>query len=144
MIFLPENTPSLKNSKPNGRFHSPSVVKYLRKLGIQGYSPSKKTVKEYKPGLKTYKPNLFREAVGDYFENREHPIVLGFHFVRDSRRLFDIVNAQHIILDLLTAHQFIEDDNCNCLVPMSMKMNNNWYSVDKNNPGCYLKVLENI
>jgi len=142
MIFIPENTPSLKNSKPNGKFHSPSVVKYLRKLGIQGYSPSKKIVKEYKPGLKTYRPNLFREAVGGYFENREYPIVLGIHPVRDSRRMADWHNIVHIIMDLLVAHQFIPDDSMKYVFPAPMKLNGYYYTVDKNNPGCYLKILE--
>ena len=41
LIFIPGNTPSLKNSKvktARGIFSSTTVKKYLRNLGIQNYS----------------------------------------------------------------------------------------------------------
>ena len=49
-FFIQGNCPSLKNSKikgENGIFHSKTVGKYLKSLGIQHYSSSKKTVKGY-------------------------------------------------------------------------------------------------
>jgi hypothetical protein len=56
MIFIKGNVPSLKNSKIKGIYHPKTVTKYLRSLNIQGYSASKKTVKEYKD---PNRPNLF-------------------------------------------------------------------------------------
>jgi len=141
MIFIPYNTPSLKNSKVSGKFRPKTVAKYLMQLGIRDYSASKKFVQEYKKGLKSYRPNLFKEAVGNYFENRDYPILVGTHFVRRTRHKFDIINSQQIIFDLLTAHGFIEDDNADYVIPFSFKMNDKWYSFDKNNPGVYIKIF---
>ena len=138
MIFIPGQVPSLKNSKVKGIYHPVTVTKYLRSLGIQGYSASKKTVKEYKD---PNRPNLFRKYVGNYFEGAEYPIVLGFHFVRKTKARFDYINSMHIICDLLTAHDYIEDDNCVFLVPQVMKMKGQYYSIDKERPGVYLKIL---
>ena len=59
LIFIPFNTPSLKNSKiktSRGIFPSKTVKKYLSDLGIQKYSSSRKEVTGYKT-----KPNLIEE-----------------------------------------------------------------------------------
>lgn len=141
MIFIPGQVPSLKNSKVKGIYHPKTVVKYLRSLNIQGYSASKKEVKEYKS---PNRPNLFRQYVGNFFEGAEYPIVLGFHFVRKTRAKFDYINSMHIIHDLLTAHDFIKDDNCDCLVPFVLKINGNYYSVSKHAPGVWLRIMEDI
>ncbi len=142
MIFIPYNCPSLKNTRVAGKYRPKTVTKYLMQLGIRDYSPAKKTVQEYKQGLKTYRPNLFREAVGDYFKDAEHPIFLGMHFVRNSRRKADFHNLSHIILDLLVAHQFIEDDNMNCVFPIPLPINGNVYTIDNHNPGVYLAIIK--
>ena len=120
-------------------YHPKTVTKYLRALNIQNYSASKKTVKGYRD---VNKPNLFKQAVGDYFKDRKYPILLGLHFVRNSRRSFDMSNACHIIHDLLTAHGYIEDDNAKCLIPFPLMLNGHWYSIDKKNPGTWLKIFE--
>lgn len=143
MIFIPYNTPSLKNSKiktSKGVFPSKTVSKYIRKLGIQKYSSSKKEVVEY---VDPNKPNLFREAFQKYnWTKPDHPIVLGFHFVRGSRHKFDFGNACQIIQDLMVAHDFLEDDNMDYLVPMPFRMKGKWYSYNKENPGVYITVVK--
>ena len=90
LIWVPYNTPALKNSKvktSRGIFSSPTVKKYLRKLGIQSYSSGKKTVLGY-----VTRPNEF-EKLRQHFEksllNKGFPVLICFHFVRDSKRLFD-------------------------------------------------------
>ena len=44
-------------------------------------------------------------------EDKDYPIIIGYHHVRKSKRLFDFSNSVEIIQDLLTAHNFIEDDD---------------------------------
>ncbi len=140
-VFIPGNVPSLKNSKVKTRkgiFPSKTVMKYLRELGIQGYSASKKTVKEYKT-----KPNLFRayaEKIKKLLEGKTAPYVICFHFVRKTRADFDFNNANQIILDLLTAHKVIEDDNMRFVIPAAMKIEDDWYTVDKEKPGVYITI----
>ena len=137
-VFIPFNTPSLKNSKPNGKFHSASVRKYLQKLGVKSFSSSRKEAVGYKT-----RPNLFACRVVDlakHIEAKQKPVRMGFHFIRDSKRKFDYINAMQIILDLLTAHGVIEDDDCDTVIPYVAERFGKPYFVDKENAGCILEV----
>ena len=141
LIFIPYNTPSLKNSKvktSRGIFASPTVKKYLGLLGIQSYSVRKKEVLGYKK-----RPNeieLLREKFSLALEGKIPPFDIGLHFVRDSKRSFDFNNASQIVADLLVAHDIIEDDNMNYFLPYPLKIGGNAYTVDKDNPGVYIKI----
>ncbi len=141
LIFIPGNCPSLKNSKiktSRGIFPSKTVKNYLTDLGIQRYSASRKEVVGYKT-----KPNKFeelREIFNKALEGKEPPVEIGFHFVRKTKHKFDFNNANQIIADLLTAHGIIEDDNMDCFIPYAFKMNDKFYTIDKENPGVYLKI----
>lgn len=135
-IFISGNVPSSKNSKvatSNGVFHSKTVQKYLQYIGVKHYSGTKKTVTEYKK-----RRNLFKESVGAYFQSSRYPLFLGVHPVRQTKRKADFHNICQIILDLLVAHQFIEDDNMDYVVPTPLLINNQIYTVDKHNPGVFL------
>ena len=140
MIFIKGNVPSSKNSKvktATGIFNSKTVSKYLQSIGVKSYS-SKNGVTDYKT-----RPNLFRQAVQGMRIKTDYPIILGMHFVRDSRRRFDFNNASQIICDLLVAHRFIDDDDCQHLyaVPLWFEIGG-FYSVDKKAPGVWLEVLD--
>lgn len=153
LIWVPYNTPALKNSKvktSKGIFSSPTVKKYLRKLGIQSYSSGKKIVKGY-----VTRPNEF-EKLREQFEkallNKGFPILICFHFVRDSKRLFDFGNVTEIIFDLLTAHDIIPDDNISFIFPSIMTVDGilpneenirklEWYSINKDEPGVWIKIV---
>ncbi len=41
----------------------------------------------------------------------------------------------------MVAFDIIEDDNMDCILPFPMKIDNKWYTVDKDNPGCYISIL---
>lgn len=140
-IFVPYDVPSFKNSKiatRKGLFMSKTCRKYLQKLGIKRFSSSKRTFENYKT-----RPNLFEIAVEPLkvgLKGKPLPHIIGTHFVRGSRRKFDINNMQQIVFDLLTAHQVIPDDNADCLIPISFQIDNRWYSYDKKNPGVWIKI----
>ena len=142
LIFIPGNVPSSKNSRINtkhGSFASKTVKTYLNSLGIQSYSSSKKLVKGY-----VNKPNLIENLREDFLKQtsgKQLPLEIGFHFVRDSRRKFDFHNIVQVVLDLLTASDFIIDDNIDCVVPFALKIDNKFYSVDKLNPGVWIKII---
>jgi hypothetical protein len=155
MIFIPGSVPSLKNSKvktKRGIFSSPTVNKYIRKLGIQSFSSSKKLVKGY---IDKDKPNEI-ETLRKEFEKmkigKDNPLFIGYHHVRDSKRLFDFSNSIEILQDLFTAHGFIEDDNVKYVFPIPMTIDgqlpsidnirkHKWYSVNKENPGVFVKIF---
>jgi len=155
MIFIPGNVPSLKNSKVKTRrgiFASPTVTKYLRTLGIQQFSSRKKEVKGY---VDKTRPNViesFREEIAEMCIGKENPLFIGFHQVRNSKRKFDFGNSVELIQDLFTAHDFITDDNVEYVFPIPMTQDGRlpttgnlreeqWYSVDKENPGVYIKIF---
>lgn len=141
LIFIPGNCPSLKNSKiktSRGIFPSKTVKKYLSDLGIQKYSSSKKEVVCYK--TKPNKIEELREQFNKVLEGKQFPVEIGFHFVRKSKHKFDFNNANQIVADLLTAHGIIEDDNMDYFIPYAFKINNKFYTIDKENPGVYLKI----
>lgn len=139
-LFIQNNVPSLKNSKiktSRGIFSSKTVGKYLRSLGIQSYSSSKKLVKGY-----VTRENEFLKTK-DYFQQylKDKPHLVGFHFVRNSKHKFDFNNATQILADLLVAHDIIDDDNMDNFIPCPLKINNSYYTYDKQNPGVYIKIL---
>jgi hypothetical protein len=155
MIFIRGNIPSLKNSKvktSRGIFSSPTVNKFIRSLGIQSFNSRKKTVKGY---VDASRPNYFealRSEFNDMVGDKKDPIFIGYHQVRNSKRLFDFSNSVEIIQDLLTAHDFIEDDNVKYVFPIPMTENGDlpndknirtekFYSVNKDNPGVWIKVF---
>jgi len=141
--FIPENVPSLKNSKiatARGVFHSKTVRKYLQKLGVKKYSVSKRTVENYKT-----RPNLFEIAVADmrkYLKTRKPPYIIGFHFVRGTRHKADFINLMQIIADLLVAHRVIPEDNMDNFIPYPRWCNGGWYSYDKSGPGVIIYASE--
>lgn len=155
MIFIPGNIPSLKNSKvktARGIFSSPTVNKFLRSIGIQKFNSRKKEVKGY---VDATRPNQF-EALREEFMKMKattsDPIVIGYHQVRNSKRLFDFSNSVEIVQDLMTAHDFIEDDNVKHVFPVPMSIDGQLidpdnprafplYSVDKEKPGVYIKLF---
>lgn len=155
MIFIPGNIPSLKNSKvktSRGIFSSPTVSKFLRSIGIQGFNSRKKTVKGY---VDPERPNQF-EALRSQFaamrSGKNDPLIIGYHQVRNSKRLFDFSNSVEIVQDLMTAHDFIEDDNVKYVFPVPMSKEGKLitesnprefplYSVDKENPGVWIKIF---
>ena len=142
LIFIPGNVPSSKNSRINtkhGSFASKTVKAYLNSLGIQSYSSSKKLIKGY-----VNKPNLIENLREDFLkqiEGKELPLEIGFHFVRNSLRKWDFHNIVQVVLDLMTAHDIIIDDNMDCVIPFALKMDSKFYSVNKENPGVWIKII---
>tara|TARA_R110000764_G_scaffold123357_1_gene210936 strand:+ start:616 stop:1083 length:468 start_codon:yes stop_codon:yes gene_type:complete len=155
MIFIPGNIPSLKNSKvktARGIFSSPTVNKFLRSIGIQGFNSRKKTVKGYVDLTRPNQFEAFRAKFAQMRLGKDDPLIIGYHQVRNSKRLFDFSNSVEIIQDLMTAHNFIEDDNVQFVFPVPMTIDGELpvegkirdkqlYSVDKENPGVWIKIF---
>lgn len=155
MVFIPGNVPSLKNSKvktSRGIFHSPTVSKFIRGLGIQHFNSRKKEIKGYKDPLRPNQIEALRDSFKAMKAGKNDPIIIGYHQIRNSKRLFDFSNSVELIQDLMTAHDFIEDDNVKYVFPVPMSIDGRLitesdprafplYSVDKNNPGVWIKFF---
>lgn len=48
-----------------------------------------------------------------------------------------------IVINLMTAHNFIEDDNMDWIVPQAFNLENtkNYYSYNKDNAGVWIKII---
>lgn len=128
-LFIPRNTPSLKNSKEIFQMYtgkSDCCKAEYTKLGPKQYV-CKKCAKSCQLGTR---PVLVSsKAVKEYTElTQEHylqvkvdikpiikgwpkPLKLGLFFIRGSEHEFDYSNAQQVIEDLFTHNQIIPDDN---------------------------------
>ena len=51
-------------------------------------------------------------------EHTERPLMVGMYFYRDSKRRFDFNNVSQILCDMMTANNYIEDDNINEMIPV--------------------------
>lgn len=117
-LFIPGNVPSSKNSRQwTGKF-----------------SVESKTVKRYRKDTKLIYQSLshqFRKATKDL----PKPLIIGFEFVRGSRRRFDYINPLQTVQDFMVAYGWMEDDNSDILLPRFLP-----YSYDKEKPGVYITL----
>ena len=118
-IFINGNVPSSKNGKRwTGKYliHSKTTMRYI---------------KESKP---EYVNNVKRFT--SFVKKLNTPYVVHFKFYRKSRRKFDYVNPLQTVQDLMGKNKWIEDDNCDNIIPIFEP-----YQYDKENPGVIIKVL---
>lgn len=143
LVFIPYNVPSLKNSKVyNGKVVLPSksVRNYLLKFNIKRYDFRTNKIilnkKKYPDGLKPYM-DMIKSKLDDKL-----PVKMGFHFVRNSRRKFDFINAVQILADLMKVYGVFEDDNMDFFIPFPLKLKDKWYSYSKTRSGVYIKIIK--
>jgi hypothetical protein len=123
MIFIPGNVPSSKNSK-----------QIVRSKG-RTFLVSSKTTKRYTDNIGIIYKSERRNFL-EMIKDKEPPYRVSFKFIRDSRRKFDYINAAQIVQDLMVQYEWIEDDNCEFLIPCFEV-----YDYDKKNPGVFIQVL---
>lgn len=119
MIFIPGNVPSSKNSK-----------QWTGKMLI-----SSKTVRNY---IKEHEKEwaLYKNDFLKLVKNKPKPYKVTFYFIRDTKRKFDYINACQLPCDLMVKLGWIDDDNCDEIIPVFKG-----YEVNKNNPGVRIEVL---
>ena len=118
--WIPGNVPSSKNSRRwTGKFFiaSKTVMKYR-----------KDTAKVYKKLAVSF----IKE-----FNKYELPVSVTFKFYRGTRHKFDYVNPLQTVQDDMVKHGWIEDDNCEFIIP-SFKP----YEYNKKEPGVIIEINE--
>lgn len=93
-------------------------------------------VKDSKDEWEANKDVFFRMSY-----NRKKPLKVGLHFVRGSRHKFDFVNPTQTIQDLMRKYGWIDDDNCDEMLPFPMLIDDSYYSYSKEKPGVYISLL---
>lgn len=90
--------------------------------------------------------NYIKETKNDYIDNKdkflkmaegkELPLRVSFKFIRNSRRKFDYINPAQTVQDLMVKYEYIEDDNCEYILPVF-----ELYEYNKENAGVFIKIL---
>lgn len=128
-IFIPGNVPSSKNTKSAFKVRSKKTGK--ERLVIVGSKLSKDWV--------ALTENDWREKRDSFLkllDGKVKPYMIGFQFVRSSRRKFDYINPAQTVQDAMVKHCWLFDDNADEIVPVFLP-----YTYDKENPGVYIHVL---
>ncbi len=112
-IYIPENVPSLKNSK--------QIIQIPIKGGGGKKRPmltSSKAVKAYeKKTVHYWKLNASKfTAEAKWHQGR--PLNVAFKFLRGTRHKFDYTNALDTVQDLMVRYGWIPDDNADEILPV--------------------------
>lgn len=128
-IYIPYNVPSSKNSKQwTGKMliHSKTTRTYI-----------KNTKQHYIKLKEEFDKQVAQVLCGELIE-LHLPLHIDMFFLRSSKRKFDYINPAQTVQDLMVKYGWIEDDNCDIIVPHF-----SGYRVDKENPGVIIKILKN-
>jgi hypothetical protein len=126
-FFIPFNVPSSKNSKR-------IVNRKTSKGNIPFLIDSEITVRYRKNCTIIYRS--FKTRFLQISSLRAKPLYVGFYFVRDSAREFDLHNAVQIVADMMVSEGLIPDDNGNEFVPVFLG-----FHKDPSNSGVYIRIL---
>ena len=77
-----------------------------------------------------------KEKFEELLKNKEAPYQIEFTFLRNSRRKFDYINPCQTVQDLMVKYEYIQDDNCDYIIPSFGK-----YEYNKEGSGVKIKVL---
>lgn len=130
-IFIPNNFPSFKNSK-----------RMIIKEGQKPLLINSKTVMKYKKISKL--DWLENKEIFHYLsKDMEKPLLVGLHFVRNSKRIYDWVNMVQGVQDLMVSYEWIKDDNVLELIPLPFKMKGSYSSYNKEKSGVWIVPITN-
>jgi|DEB0MinimDraft_6_1074348.scaffolds.fasta_scaffold08838_2 hypothetical protein len=131
-IWIPGNVPSSKNSKK------------IVMVGPRGHRRPKMLWSDLADRYRArIRPILIAERYhwARLTSGITPPVVVGFHFVRNSRRKFDFSNACQTIADLMVGADWLADDNMKEFVPMPLPIEGRWCSYNKEKPGVIIEPL---
>lgn len=134
-IFIPNNTPSSKNSKQIGFIFKGKGLGKKKIPTLRNSDLVTKYKKDTGVLWSTYAKNFHRMIEK---EIELGPLKIGLYFVRDSRRKFDYNNSSQIICDLMQLYGWVDNDDSSSLIPVFLG-----YHVNKNAPGIYICIIKN-
>jgi Holliday junction resolvase RusA-like endonuclease len=124
VFVIKNNVPSSKNSK--------KIVRNGNKTYLVDSDVTYKWKKATKEAWEA-DAEKFRSIVDQY----TRPIHLGFYFVRNSNRKFDLINILQAPMDAMSKYGWFEDDNATIVIPHFLG-----YHVDKENPQLVIRILD--
>lgn len=125
VLFMPFTVPSSKN----GRGFSKSGRSFPSALTTKWKKATKAFWLEAKP--------IFLEMI----RGKNWPLLIGFHYVRGKDDLYDWINPMQTIQDEMTRQEWLNDDNVFIMLPFPFQIQGKFTSHDPQNPGVYIKIL---
>lgn len=157
-IFIPGNVPSSKNSKEIKLIYTGkssccnAVYNKIPQKGGKSMFFCTKCKQICRPGQRNIlaKSDIAMEYESTrmvFFQNAKSffiemsaknklPLMIGFFFIRDSKRNFDFNNATQILFDMMVAQNCLIDDSMDYAVPIPLG-----YLTGKTMPGVFLTVI---
>jgi hypothetical protein len=143
LIFIPGNVTSKKNSKQiwwkSGQMKG-NVKAYRNGQPVTPFIHSSDANTKYEKDASWYY-NVERSNFKKQSKGKNLPLIVGFHFIRSTKAKFDFGNMCQVILDLMQKHEWIENDHCDIILPIPLLINNSAYTVDKENAGIFIKIM---
>jgi len=120
-VFIPGNVPSSKNSR---QFNIAMKRSFVSKSTTRWKQDTKVSFIRY------------RGKFLKLLDLTSQPYRIEFTFFRKTRHKFDYINPAQTVQDAMVHHKWIEDDNCEILIPSF-----GLYQHDPVTPGVVIKVL---
>ena len=140
-IFIPGEVYSSKNSK---RIFPKAAAKYtgwtFRNKNVVPFITSSTAVNNYKSEIMRYY-TAYRQNFLDMIRGKVYPLFLEFHFVRATKAGWDFNNMSQLVCDMMVKAGWVPDDNVKILFPVPPMPPLKPYSIDKKNPGVFIRVL---
>lgn len=124
IFFIKHNVASSKNGKmwTGSRFIASKSTREWRENSRQCWEDNKDKFKEQLVGLKK-------------------PYIVGYHFVRNSKRRYDWANPVNSMQDEMVKYSYLDDDNVTEMFPIPLSIDGEFTSYDRNNAGVYMKIF---
>ena len=156
-IYIPDNTPSLKNNKEiQQRFTKKAVCHprakhdmYKDEKGVWRCGQCEEVAQRHTITVlnKSKRVMEFEESHAGYFvkyarawdqmiQGKNRPYRVAIYFIRDSFRSFDYINAAHLLHDMMKTSMYYKDDNMLYLMPEFLG-----YHVDKEKAGAIITIM---
>ena len=128
LLFIPGAVPSSKNSrmmtKNNGFIASKATQKYRK--------------------ITPWYFKMHKAAFMKMLEGKQKPYVIGMHFVRATKHAWDFNNPCQTIQDEMVKNGYISDDNVHEMIPVPLKINGRFWTLNKTQAGVYITVLDSM
>lgn len=136
-VFIPHEVRSSKNSK---------------QLYIGEKKQKDGTIKDVPRSTDSEAVKEYREEAGSFYEILSHvmqrefrkhtpPYYIEFLFVRSSKIKFDFANMVQLPQDMMVEYKWLEDDNCNIMVPVPPLKGSPVYLISKTSPGVWIRIV---
>lgn len=127
LFFIPGSTPSSKNGRS----------------AFNGFSIASKRTQKWRKATEQEWIKI-KEAFQAELSKFTLPVLIGFHFVRETSHAYDFVNPVQTIQDEMVKHELIGDDNVTQMLPVPLQLDGRFSTRNPDQSGVYFKILSDL